>query len=438
MKCVHKKRIFSAMPGRLLFLPMCSVVLFLGLCSRAFAIGEQVEHDRNDYVRTESEIELPDSSLDNMSGWIDIAEFNIPKGATQTTSYNRCNGMSPCVSGAHYFKAGAAWITLPGAQWTPFIKFTPQEVNVGDGKAWVSAYVAGNKKVVLHREEQNATSGNLVHYTSNAAGQITFPEQPTQNTSRWEGNFVTASSKCGANAQGRCVMRDATYFDASSDFTIKVALKFTKIPSGISKSGYVHNINSVQLFEFGHITSDVNNTVLGTYTASVSFTGGIRIPDRCLISSDKNGELRFNDIAIGAADGLHGTQRVKLETTCKGLASSVNQYIKVTRKSGTSPVDQRYQIFAMDKNGNPALTLAMKIIPGGNPPSGLGYYCTEAAGNYNEYGKEYLVTQGGIAANLGTQTRYDLIDFALCKTGIPANYGEYTIPITITTRWSDK
>lgn len=421
---------------------MCSAVLFLGVSPRVFAIGEQVENDKFDYARaeaTETEIQLPDGSLNTlMSGWVDIAEFSISKAASSSASYDRCSGISPCVSGAYYFQAGSAWVTLPGAQWQPFMKFTPQEVNVGDGKAWVSAYVAGNKKVVLHREEKNVTSGNLAHHTSNKSGTITVPLQPTTAQTYWEGLFQTADSKCGANAQGRCIMRDATYFDATSDFTIKVAIKFTKMPTGISKS-YTHNINVTQLFEFGHTISDVSNHILGTHTAVVTFSGGVKVPERCLISSNNSGELRFNDIAMGAGNGLFQSHRVRLNTTCTGLASTVNQYIKVTRKSGIVPVDQRYQIFTNDKDGNPALSLAMKIIPGGVVPPGLGAYCTEAAGNYNVYGTEYLVTtQGGMTANPGTQTRYDLIDFALCKTGIPANYGEYTIPITITTRWSDK
>ncbi|EEW0111854.1 TPA: hypothetical protein RY449_001054 [Escherichia albertii] len=428
MKCVHKKIIFSTIPGRLLFLTTCSAVLFLGVSTRVSA-----EDGYNDYARTFSA--EPPVQLDRISDWIEVVKFEMPKAASQGARYNECSGMVPCAYSGDYFSAGGVGSGAnPGAFWTPFIKFTPVKWMVGDGEAIFSAYADSSNKPVLRREERNVTTGNIMTHTSNSSGTISFPTSPVTTDTVWEGPLsVTPNSTCAWSVTIKnCLMRDMTYFDHTSSFTVKVALRFNKLPSGLS-GAVAHTFNNLKIMEFGHIISDRSGKLNHVATTGIYISGSIKIPDRCLISSDASGEIIFNDVSVGSANGLLGLKRVNLTTRCTGLGSEVRQYIKVTRKSGTAPVDQRYQIFAKDKSGGTALGLAMRVSPGAvyTPAA-----CDTPAGNNNVFGQEYLLRT--IPARSAHQSYKDIIDFGLCKFGIPDDgFGEKSIPITITSRWTE-
>ncbi|HAN5235894.1 hypothetical protein [Escherichia coli] len=428
MKCIHRKRIFSTMPGRLLFLTTCSAVLFSGVSTRVSA-----EEGYNDFSRTFSA--SPPIKLDRISDWIEVVELNIPKAASQGARYNECSGIEPCAYSGDYFDAGGVGTGAnPGAYWKPFIRFTPAIWRVGDGEAVFSAYGKDGDEPILRREERNMATGNTVTHTSKSSGTISFPKSPTTTDTVWEGPlWVSPSSTCAWNISIKnCLMRDMTYFDHASSLTLKVALRFNKFPSGL-KGKFTHNFNSLKIMEFGHMITDRSGKTNHTVTAGIYISGSIEIPDRCLISSDSSGLITFNDVSVGSADGLLGFHRVNLTTQCTGLGSDVRQYIKVTRKSGTAPVDQRYQIFAKDKSGGTALGLAMRVSPGGvyTPVS-----CNTPIGNNNVFGQEYLLRT--IPAQSDYQSYKDIIDFGLCKFGIPDDgFGEKSIPITITSRWTE-
>ena len=77
----------------------------------------------------------------------------------------------------------------------------------------------------------------------------------------------------------------------------------------------------------------------------------------------------------------------------------------------------------------------MRIVRGDN---GEDFYanCEPDHSGRVYFSKEYLLREiNGNGLNIHTYN--DIIRFSLCKYGIPKDYGEKIIPLTIVSRWSD-
>ncbi|ENO0515353.1 fimbrial protein [Escherichia albertii] len=361
---------------------------------------------------------------DGSIGWFKLTELNIQKAASANASYDECSGMKPCAYSQ--VTVPGSIVMWPGSYWQGYIKAKPYTYTTNDGTPLVFSVWFANGQPTLKWEERNKVTNSVGHHSARAP--VGSYAQLAGGTTDWkssdsDGNaFLRPSLKCGS--MSGCVMKGMTYFDSAHDAKVNLSLQ---LPKGFTKKTY--SFSFVPVMEIGHTLRNEKGTASSTMSATLYISGSITIPDRCYINNTSNSEIKFNDVSAGAADGLIESRDVTLSTTCRSLNTTVKQYIKVTR-TGAGGNNSAYQTFAEDTDGNKALALAMRIIPQGENGS---VSCNPVTTEKVQFGPEYLIRTLQLT---GLDPTYrDTIKFGLCKYGIPATYGEKSIPITITSRW---
>lgn len=360
---------------------------------------------------------------DGSTGWFKLTELNIQKAASANASYVNCSGIKPC---AYSQITTGSGVNTPGSYWQGYIKAKPYTYTTNDGTNLVFSVWFANGQPTLKWEEMNVDTKSKVHHSARAP--VGSFAQIAGGTTDWsssdtDGNaFLRPGLRCGSLIG--CVMQGTTYFDSTHDAKVMLSMQ---LPKGFTKKTY--NFSFVPVMEIGHTLRNSAGNSISYGSATVYITGSITIPDRCYINNTSNSEIKFNDVSAGAADGLIESRDVTLSTTCRSLNTTVKQYIKVTR-TGAGGNNSAYQTFAEDTDGNKALALAMRIIPQGENGS---VSCNPVTTEKVQFGPEYLIRTLQLT---GLDPTYrDTIKFGLCKYGIPATYGEKSIPITITSRW---
>ncbi|HBB8498464.1 TPA: FasG [Escherichia coli] len=354
--------------------------------------------------------------------WIELGEFPYPKAASNNETHFRCTkGAGKGLCAHTEFRVNGGLQSNPAAYWKGWMRMEPKEVNIGDGEKLIfSAYWKGSPSIRWEETNRKNMKSFFHQYTigvasiGSSAGSIT----------KWSSGEQGPSLRCGD--LGGCTIDTHTYFDNRSGGALKLAVK---LPAAFRKGTYT--FSNVEVLDLGHTARNASGTTQQSVSAKVYISGKITVPERCYIDTGSGSEIKFNDVSAGASNGEIDKRSFTLKTTCKYINLKLNQYIKVNGSNGLS----EYEIFSRDNSNEKALALVMRIVRGDN---GEDFYanCEPDHSGRVYFSKEYLLREiNGNGLNIHTYN--DIIRFSLCKYGIPKDYGEKIIPLTIVSRWSD-
>lgn len=357
------------------------------------------------------------------NNWIELGEFSIPKAASVNESHYRCTRGSGAKLCAHTVFRVNGGGNNPAAYWSGWLKMKPVEVDVGNGKKLTfSAYLKGGGTPVIRWEETNQNNMRSIYHQYfigvSSVGSV------AGSTTDWSSGEQGPSLKCGD--LGGCAINTQTYFDHSSGNSLRLAVK---LPDDFQSGTYT--FSNVEVLNLGHSARNASGLNRDSASAKVYISGKITVPDRCYIDTASGSEIKFNDVNAGASNGKLGERDFTLRTTCKYINLNIKQYVTVSGSNGIS----EYEVFSQDISNEKALALVMRIVRGDN---GENYYanCEPDLSGRVKFGQEYLLREiNGNGLNIHTYS--DIIKFSLCKYGVPKDYGEKIVPITIVSRWSD-
>ncbi|HEF8785812.1 TPA: FasG [Providencia alcalifaciens] len=353
-------------------------------------------------------------------GWLELGEFALPR-ASYNDSHYRCSTGSGANLCAHTEFRVNGGTNNPAAYWSGWLKMEPKEVDIGNGKKLTfSAYFKASPSIKWEEINQNNMKNKFHQYPVGIGSMGIGAGSKTD----WSSGEQAPSLVCGAI--GGCTIHAQTYLDSIGNNLLKLAVK---LPGDFQKGTYT--FSNVEVLNLGHTARNASNTIKQSASAKVYISGTITVPERCYIDTGSSSEMKFNDVSAGANNGKLEERDFTLRTICKYINLNIKQYIKVSGNNGVS----EYEILSKNNTNEKALALVMRIVRGDN---GENYYanCTPDLSGRVKFGQEYLLRE--INGNgLNIHSYRDTIKLALCKYGIPIDYGEKNIPLTIISRWSD-
>ncbi|ENA3978156.1 FasG [Escherichia coli] len=355
------------------------------------------------------------------NGWLELGRFTLPKASGDNESHYRCStGAGSGFCAYSEFRVNGGLQSNPAAYWTGRLRMEPVDVDTENGKKLTfSAYFKGTP--IVRWEEHNRQGGRSMYHkyfigvgsVGTSAGAIT----------QWSSGEKSPSLVCGSIAG--CTIGTHTYFDNTMSGSLVLSVK---LPADFQKGTYI--FSNVPVLHLGHTSRNASGTNKESIDTVVYISGKITVPERCYIETGSNAEIKFNDVNAGMNNGKLEERNFELRTTCKYINLKLKQYVKVSGSNG----DSEYEIFSKTSSNDKALALVMNIVRGDN---GENYSadCNPSSGRV-KFGHEYLLREiNGNGLNIYSYN--DIIKLSLCKYGVPKDYGEKNIPLTIISRWSD-
>ncbi len=372
------------------------VLLFCLLLSKTTMADEVV----NDYFNVRTILDRRTAVPDN---WLQLKKLNIGTAETLSSSLYRCTPATfMCTSGSirlgYNGKAG-------------YILYLTREIaTITDkaGNSYKFTVAFPDNVPVVGVFEKNTQGGNTWNTTAGLNNNLSLPSDSQD------------ASMAIASAQGYCGhINGCTYIIGSFMHTNSgMPYVYVKLPKNLSARTL--SFKDVEVLRLKLYISNKGGNSVSLTPAKLYLSGEIKVPERCFMKVD-NQKFDFGTVYSNANNGMLKKVSTSIITECNYAPDNTQQYLKVEAYSGGKLNDSSmlYQI-ASDH----ALGVVFSI---NNNPQ-----CNSTTDNRNVFNKEYLIRSITYQPH---QTATDIVNFSLCKFGVPSVIGQKAVILKLTSRW---
>lgn len=370
------------------------VLLFCLLLSKT-TMAEEV----NDYSKIRAIFDrtaVPDN-------WLQLQKLNIGTAETLSSSLNRC------LPATFMCTAGSIFLGYNGQ--ANYILYLTREIATITDKA-------GNSYKFTVAFPDNVPVVGV--YEKNTQGGRTWNTKAVLNKKLSLPSDSSEASMARASAQGYCGnIYGCNYIIGSFMHTNSgMPYVYVKLPKNLSARTL--NFNDIEVLSLTLYISNKGGDLLSPVSAKLYLSGEIKVPERCFIKVD-NQKFDFETVYSNANNGILKNVSTSIITECNYAPDNTQQYLKVEAYSGGKLNDSSmlYQIAS-----DPALGVVFSI---NNNPQ-----CNSTTDNRNVFNKEYLIRSITYQPH---QTATDIVNFSLCKFGVPSVIGQKAVILKLTSRW---
>lgn len=335
--------------------------------------------------------------------WLQLQKLNIGTAETLSSSLNRCLPAT--------FMCTAGSILLGYNGQANYILYLTREIaTITDkaGNSYKFTVAFPDNVPVVGVYEKNTQGGRTWNTTAVLDKKLSLPSDSS------EASMARASAKgyCG-NING-CNYIIGSFMHTNSG----MPYVYVKLPKNLSaRTLYFTDIEVLSLTLY---ISNKGGDLLSPVSAKLYLSGEIKVPERCFMKVD-NQKFNFETVYSNANNGILKNVSTSIITECNYAPDNTQQYLKVEAYSGgkLNNSSMLYQIAS-----DPALGVVFSI---NNNPQ-----CNSTTDNRNVFNKEYLIRRITYQPH---QTATDIVNFSLCKFGVPSVIGQKAVILKLTSRW---
>lgn len=335
--------------------------------------------------------------------WLQLQKLNIGTAETLSSSLNRC------LPATFMCTAGSIFLDYNGQ--ANYILYLTREIATITDKA-------GNSYKFTVAFPDNVPVVGV--YEKNTQGGRTWNTKAVLNKKLSLPSDSSEASMARASAQGYCGnIYGCNYIIGSFMHTNSgMPYVYVKLPKNLSARTL--NFNDIEVLSLTLYISNKGGDLLSPVSAKLYLSGEIKVPERCFIKVD-NQKFDFETVYSNANNGILKNVSTSIITECNYAPDNTQQYLKVEAYSGGKLNDSSmlYQIAS-----DPALGVVFSI---NNNPQ-----CNSTTDNRNVFNKEYLIRSITYQPH---QTATDIVNFSLCKFGVPSVIGQKAVILKLTSRW---
>ncbi|EOT8378076.1 TPA: hypothetical protein ACF3G0_003845 [Escherichia coli] len=335
--------------------------------------------------------------------WLQLQKLNIGTAETLSSSLNRC------LPATFMCTAGSIFLAYNGQ--ANYILYLTREIATITDKA-------GNSYKFTVAFPDNVPVVGV--YEKNTQGGRTWNTKAVLNKKLSLPSDSSEASMARASAQGYCGnIYGCNYIIGSFMHTNSgMPYVYVKLPKNLSARTL--NFNDIEVLSLTLYISNKGGDLLSPVSAKLYLSGEIKVPERCFIKVD-NQKFDFETVYSNANNGILKNVSTSIITECNYAPDNTQQYLKVEAYSGGKLNDSSmlYQIAS-----DPALGVVFSI---NNNPQ-----CNSTTDNRNVFNKEYLIRSITYQPH---QTATDIVNFSLCKFGVPSVIGQKAVILKLTSRW---
>lgn len=335
--------------------------------------------------------------------WLQLQKLNIGTAETLSSNLNRC------LPATFMCTAGSIFLGYNGQ--ANYILYLTREIATITDKA-------GNSYKFTVAFPDNVPVVGV--YEKNTQGGRTWNTKAVLNKKLSLPSDSSEASMARASAQGYCGnIYGCNYIIGSFMHTNSgMPYVYVKLPKNLSARTL--NFNDIEVLSLTLYISNKGGDLLSPVSAKLYLSGEIKVPERCFIKVD-NQKFDFETVYSNANNGILKNVSTSIITECNYAPDNTQQYLKVEAYSGGKLNDSSmlYQIAS-----DPALGVVFSI---NNNPQ-----CNSTTDNRNVFNKEYLIRSITYQPH---QTATDIVNFSLCKFGVPSVIGQKAVILKLTSRW---
>ncbi|EGM8095792.1 hypothetical protein IIN86_004321 [Escherichia coli] len=335
--------------------------------------------------------------------WLQLQKLNIGTAETLSSSLNRC------LPATFMCTAGSIFLGYNG-QANYILYLTREIATITDkaGNSYKFTVAFPDNVPVVGVYEKNTQGGRTWNTKAVLNKKLSLPSDSS------EASMARASSQgyCG-NIYG-CNYIIGSFMHTNSG----MPYVYVKLPKNLSARTL--NFNDIEVLSLTLYISNKGGDLLSPVSAKLYLSGEIKVPERCFIKVD-NQKFDFETVYSNANNGILKNVSTSIITECNYAPDNTQQYLKVEAYSGGKLNDSSmlYQIAS-----DPALGVVFSI---NNNPQ-----CNSTTDNRNVFNKEYLIRSITYQPH---QTATDIVNFSLCKFGVPSVIGQKAVILKLTSRW---
>ncbi|OKT22312.1 hypothetical protein [Escherichia coli] len=335
--------------------------------------------------------------------WLQLQKLNI--GTAKTLS----SGLNRCLPATFMCTAGSILLGYNG-QANYILYLTREIATITDkaGNSYKFTVAFPDNVPVVGVYEKNTQGGRTWNTTAVLDKKLSLPSDRSE------------ASMARASAQGYCGnVNGCNYIIGSFMHTNSgMPYVYVKLPKNLSaRTLYFTDVEVLSLTLY---ISNKGGDLLSPVSAKLYLSGEIKVPERCFMKVD-NQKFNFETVYSNANNGILKNVSTSIITECNYAPDNTQQYLKVEAYSGGKLNDSSmlYQIAS-----DPALGVVFSI---NNNPQ-----CNSTTDNGNVFNKEYLIRSITYQPH---QTATDIVNFSLCKFGVPSVIGQKAVILKLTSRW---
>ncbi|MCD9175505.1 hypothetical protein LUW83_22540 [Escherichia coli] len=335
--------------------------------------------------------------------WLQLQKLNIGTAETLSSSLNRC------LPATFMCTAGSIFLGYNG-QANYILYLTREIATITDkaGNSYKFTVAFPDNVPVVGVYEKNTQGGRTWNTTAVLNKKLSLPSDSSE------------ASMARASAQGYCGNINGCNYIIGSFMHINSGMPYVyvKLPKNLSaRTLYFKDIEVLSLTLY---ISNKGGNLLQPVEAKLYLSGEIKVPERCFMKVD-NQKFDFETVYSNANNGILKNVSTSIITECNYAPDNTQQYLKVEAYSGGKLNDSSmlYQIAS-----DPALGVVFSI---NNKPQ-----CNSTTDNRNVFNKEYLIRSITYQPH---QTATDIVNFSLCKFGVPSVIGQKAVILKLTSRW---
>ncbi|CTT54867.1 FasG-like protein [Escherichia coli] len=335
--------------------------------------------------------------------WLQLQKLNIGTAETLSSSLNRC------LPATFMCTAGSIFLGYNG-QANYILYLTREIATITDkaGNSYKFTVAFPDNVPVVGVYEKNTQGGRTWNTTAVLNKKLSLPSDSSE------------ASMARASAQGYCGnVYGCNYIIGSFMHTNSgMPYVYVKLPKNLSARTLY--FNDIEVLSLTLYISNKGGDLLSPVSAKLYLSGEIKVPERCFIKVD-NQKFDFETVYSNANNGVLKNVSTSIITECNYAPDNTQQYLKVEAYSGGKLNDSSmlYQIAS-----DPALGVVFSI---NNNPQ-----CNSTTDNRNVFNKEYLIRSITYQPH---QTATDIVNFSLCKFGVPSVIGQKAVILKLTSRW---
>ncbi|EFD0666282.1 TPA: hypothetical protein N6828_004567 [Escherichia coli] len=335
--------------------------------------------------------------------WLQLQKLNIGTAETLSSSLNRCLPAT--------FMCTAGSILLGYNGQANYILYLTREIaTITDkaGNSYKFTVAFPDNVPVVGVYEKNTQGGRTWNTTAVLDKKLSLPSD------RSEASMARASAKGYCGHINGCNYIIGSFMHTNSG----MPYVYVKLPKNLSaRTLYFTDIEVLSLTLY---ISNKGGDLLSPVSAKLYLSGEIKVPERCFMKVD-NQKFDFGTVYSNANNEMLKKVSTSIITECNYAPDNTQQYLKVETYSGgkLNGSSMLYQI-ASDH----ALGVVFSI---NNNPQ-----CNSTTDNRNVFNKEYLIRSITYQPH---QTATDIVNFSLCKFGVPSVIGQKAVILKLTSRW---
>ncbi|EHW7387216.1 TPA: hypothetical protein JLJ33_004559 [Escherichia coli] len=335
--------------------------------------------------------------------WLRLQKLNIGTAETLSSSLNRC------LPATFMCTAGSIFLGYNG-QANYILYLTREIATITDkaGNSYKFTVAFPDNVPVVGVYEKNTQGGRTWNTTAVLNKKLSLPSDSSE------------ASMARASAQGYCGNVNGCNYIIGSFMRTNSGMPYVYVKLPKNLSARTLSFKDIEVLSLTLYISNKGGNLLPPVAAKLYLSGEIKVPERCFMKVD-NQKFDFETVYSNANNGILKNVSTSIITECNYAPDNTQQYLKVEAYSGGKLNDSSmlYQI-----DSDPALGVVFSI---NNNPQ-----CNSTTDNRNVFNKEYFIRSITYQPH---QTATDIVNFSLCKFGVPSVIGQKAVVLKLTSRW---